>query len=395
MYSIFDAGEIVLYVFWIGLLGLAACFWIAAAFVLTQGVPSIPSLKDVVAAPDANCPAISVLFAGRDEAEKLPAALQTMLSLDYPNYEVISIDDRSTDATPAALAAAARKSSRLKCMRIDVLPSGWLGKPHALQQAYEHSTGEWLVFTDADVHFAPDVLRRAITLANEKKWDHLTLLCSVKMLTFGEKVVMTFFGMAFMIGTRPWEASNTRSAGYSGVGAFQMIRRSAYERLGTHRRLAMEVVDDMKLGKLAKEAGARSGVAKAGDRVTVHWHAGLGNTIRGTEKNFFAATGFKLWRAVAQIGIVLFLCVLPVVALPFVHGWARLLAGTATALAMLATAVVALELNTQVLYALTFPLGGLVFAWMIARSTIATLARRGIIWRGTFYPLSALRKGVV
>src|SRR5262249_22693706 len=153
-------------------------------------------------------------------------------------------------------------------------PSGWLGKPHALQQANDHSTGEWLVFTAAAVHFRPDVLCRPITLANEKSWDHLALRGWLKRFTFGEKRTVSFSGMAFMIGTRRWEASNTRSAGYSGVGAFQMIRRSAYERLGTHRRLAMEVVDDMKLGKLAKEAGARSGVAKAGDRVTVHWHAG-------------------------------------------------------------------------------------------------------------------------
>lgn len=378
-----------------GLLALAAFLWVVEAIVLARGVPSIPSLRDFMPATDADCPLISILFAGRDEAEKLPDALETMLALDYPRYEVIGVDDRSEDGTSAILEAAARKNARLKLLRVDALPNGWLGKPHALEQAYEHSRGEWLVFTDADVHFAFDVLRRAITLATAKGWDHLTLLSNAKTFTFGEKLAMTFFGMAFMIGTQPWEASNQRSAGYSGVGAFQMIRRTAYEKLGTHRRLAMEVVDDMKLGKLAKESGARSGVARAGDLVSVHWHAGIGNIVRGVTKNFFAATGYKWWLAAVQVAAVLLLCVFPAVALPFVHGWARVFACIGAALPVIATAGVALEMKSPILYALTFPIGAVVFAWMLARSTIITLWRGGIVWRGTFYRLEELKRGLV
>ena len=380
---------------WTGLLGLAALLWVIEAVVLARGVPSIPSLKDVAPAADADCPPISILFAGRDEAEKLPGALQTMLGLDYPRYEVIAVDDRSEDATATILETAARTDSRLRPLRVHALPPGWLGKPHALEQAYKESRGEWIVFTDADVHFAPDVLRRAITLARGRSWAHLTLLSGVKMFTVGEKMAMTFFGMAFMIGTRPWEASNRRSRAYSGVGAFQMIRRSAYETMGTHRRLAMEVVDDMKLGKLAKQAGVSSGVARAGDSLSVHWHAGLANTVRGTTKNFFATTGYRPSVAAVEIICVLWLCVFPLVALPFVHGWARLFALAALGLPVLATAGVALQLNAPALYALTFPVGALVFAWMLARSTIVTLWQRGIVWRGTFYPLEELKRGVV
>jgi len=385
----------VLHLIWTGLLGLVAVLWIIEATILGRGVRSIPSLKDAAPAKDADCPLISVLFAARDEAAKLPEALATMLAIDYPDYQVIAVDDRSEDGTGAILCAASAKNARLKPMRVDSLPAGWLGKPHALQRAYEQSSGEWLVFTDADVHFGLEVLRRAIALAKSRNWDHLTLLAGAKTFTFGEKLVMTFFGMAFMIGTRPWEASNQRAAGYSGVGAFQLIRRSAYEKLGTHRRLAMEVIDDMKLGKLAKEAGVRSGVARAGDFVSVHWHAGLGNTIRGTEKNFFATTGYKLPVALLQILGVLLLCVFPVAALPFAHGWARVFAAVATAVSLLATGAVAFELDAPVLYALTFPLGALVFAWMMARSMAVTLWQRGIVWRGTFYPLDELKRGVV
>ncbi|MDE3171172.1 MAG: glycosyltransferase, partial [Acidobacteriota bacterium] len=289
------------HVIWTFLLGIIALLWIAEVYDLARGVPTIASIDDVPPIAKERCPSVSILFAARDEAEQLPHALATLLSLDYPRYEVIAADDRSADATGAILSEAARRDSRLKPVRIDFLPAGWLGKPHALQKAYEHSKGEWLVFTDADVHFAPDLLQRTIALAEANGLEHITLLGRAKMFTLGEKIAMTFFGVAILAGTRPWSAHDARSQGYSGVGAFQMVRRSAYERMGTHRRLAMEVIDDMKLGKLAKEAGVRSGAAKAGDAVSVHWHAGVGNMIRGTTKNFFAASGYRPWVTALQI----------------------------------------------------------------------------------------------
>ena len=384
-----------MHMFWTALLGVVALLWIAGVIELAIGLRSMPSLEGATPLEDSRCPVVSILFAGRDESEKLPGAIETMLCLDYPNNEVIAVDDRSEDITGAILEAAARKNPRLKPVRVDSLPPGWLGKPHALQRAYEHSTGEWLVFTDADVHFAPDLLRRVVALAEEKGWEHMTLLAPPKSFTFGEKIVMTFFGIAFLMGTRPWKAYDPLSHGYTGVGAFQMIRRDAYVRAGTHKRLAMEVVDDMKLGKLAKGAGARSGIAKAVNAVSVHWHAGLGNTIRGTTKNFFAASGYRLWLTSVHVFGLLLMCVFPVAALVFARGWALGFAITAVGLALCAAGGVAIVFRESPLYALTYPAGALIFAWMLTRSTIVTLWQGGIVWRGTFYPLEDLKRGVV
>ncbi|MGA3293672.1 MAG: glycosyltransferase [Candidatus Acidiferrales bacterium] len=384
-----------MHIFWTALLGIVAFLWIVESIDLARGVPSMPLLEDVPPLGDPNCPTISILVAARDEAEKLPGALETFLALDYPHYEVVAVDDRSEDGTGKILEEAARKNPRLKAVRVDSLPSGWLGKPHALQQAYERSSGEWLVFTDADVHFAPDLLRRAMALAKTREWDHVTLLGTLKMFSFGEKIAMTFFAMAFAIGTRPWAASNSKSRGYNGVGAFQLIRRGTYEAIGTHRRLAMEVVDDMKLGKLVKEGGFRSGAARAGNAVSVHWHAGVGNMIRGTTKNFFAVSGFKLWVACVQIFAVLLTCVFPVAALAFAHGWARVLDAIAVALPLIVAGGAARQFRTPLLFAVTYPVGAMIFAWMLARSTIVTLWQGGIVWRGTFYLLEELRRGVV
>jgi GT2 family glycosyltransferase len=423
-----------LHLFWTGLLGCIAFGWLLAAIDLARGALTIPALRQVQlrsertasgaealllrrptaglkprpSAPDADeadlslrrshdarVPRVSILFSALDEAEKLPAALATFLALDYPDYEVVAVDDRSEDATGSILDAAARADSRLKVVHVTSLPAGWLGKPHGLQQAFEHSNGEWLVLTDADVRFEPDVLRTTIALAEQKHWDHLTLLCHAEMFTPGEKIAMTFFAMSFMLGLRPWRASDPKSRSYIGVGAFQLLRRSAYEKMGTHRRLAMEVVDDVKVGKLVKEAGLRSGVAKAGRAVTVHWHAGLGNIIRGTTKNFYATTGFRLWFAVGQVAGNLLMFVLPWVALPFVHGWARIFAVAAIVLPVMAQAGAALEFGESPLYAVTQPLGALIVCWMIVRSTFVTLRQGGIRWRGTFYAIEELKRGVV
>ena len=376
-------------------LGVVALGWILAAIDLGRGVPSLLSLSDSAPLKDTKCPSVSILFAARDEAEKLAEALATFLVLDYPRCDIVAADDRSEDATGEILSLAAQSNPRLKIVRINFLPPAWLGKPHALLKAFEHSTGDWLVFTDADVHFAPDLLRRAVALAEQQRWDHLTLLGCAKMFGFGETVAMTFFGMGFIVGTRPWSVSNPKSRVYSGVGAFQLIRRSTYEAVGTHRRLAMEVVDDMKLGKLVKEAGFRSGVAKTGDAVSVHWHSGVGNMIRGTTKNFFATTGYRLSVTLFQLFALLLMFVVPIFALPFVHGRVLALDLIAIVLPLIAHGGVCLEFGVSPLYALTYPVGALIFGWMLARSAIVTLWQGGIVWRGTFYPLEELKRGVV
>jgi hypothetical protein len=143
------------------------------------------------------------------------------------------------------------------------------------------------------------------------------------------------------------------------------------------------------------DSGAGSGVAKAGYAVSVHWHAGVGNMVRGTTKNFFAASGYKLHVTAVQVFGLLMMCVFPALALPFAHGWARVFAGIAAAVPLIIEGAVAREFKTSPVWALTYPIGALIFAWMLARSAIVTLWQGGIVWRGTFYPLDELKRGVV
>src|SRR5467141_4750717 len=218
--------------------GFIASFWIFYGLHIAYGALRLPIIKDIPPASDADCPRISILLAARDEEEKLPAALATLMEIDYPDLEVVAVDDRSKDATGRILDEFAATHPRLRVVHITQLPAGWLGKPHALQKAYEASAGDWLLFTDADVRFKPDALRRAIALAKARNLEHLTLMGDVEMVGFWETVLITFFGMAFNIAIDPYRVANPNSRTYIGVGAFQLLKRDAYEASGTHRRLA-------------------------------------------------------------------------------------------------------------------------------------------------------------
>jgi hypothetical protein len=384
-----------MHVFLLVLMALAALFWIFSGFRVVRGLFGIPWMKDFAPAGDDDCPRISMLFAARDEEEKLPAALATLAKIDYPNLEIVAVDDRSGDATRRILDDFARAHLHARVVHVSELPAGWLGKPHALQKAYEASSGEWLLFTDADVQFAADSLRRAVAIVRSRAADHLTLFGDVVMVGFWETALLTFFGLAMHIGNEPHRVSDPNSRAYIGVGAFQLIRRSAYEAIGTHRRLAMEVVDDMKLGKLVKQGGFRSCIGMAEKYVSIRWHSGVGNVIRGVTKNFFAALGYNVPLVVAALCGMLLTNVAPFVAVVVGDGWVRGLAAVAVVLALGFHVGVNLVMRVSPLYALTHPIGAILFCYMLVRSTVITLWRGGVEWRGTFYPLKELRKGVV
>ncbi|HEY2121835.1 MAG TPA: glycosyltransferase [Candidatus Acidoferrum sp.] len=371
---------------------LIALFWLTYGLQTAFGAMKLPWLKSFKPAADADCPRISLILAARNEEEKLPAALATLVAIDYPNLEIIAVDDRSHDATSRILDDFAYTHDRLKVVHVKDLPPGWLGKPHALQKAYESSTGEWLLFTDADVQFRPDTLRRCVTILRTLKFDHLTLFGDVEMVGFWEKVLITFFGMSFSLATQPHQVSNPHSRAYVGVGAFQMVKRTAYEACGAHRRIAMEVIDDVKLGKMIKLGGFRSGVAVAENAVSVRWHAGLFNLVRGLEKNFFAAAQFQMSQVLLQIFSLIIFYVAPSFGLLFGHGWVRILAAVGVLIPFAFLFGVDIVMRVSPLYSATFPLAATIFIYMLLRSTIVTIKQGGIYWRGTFYPLDDLRR---
>jgi glycosyltransferase involved in cell wall biosynthesis len=170
------------------LFGGVVAFWIFQTFRVVFSALKLPWLQDFDPILDCAAPRVSLIFAARDEEEKLPAALETLAKIDYPELEIIGVDDRSEDATAGILDEFAARHARFRSIHVAELPDAWLGKPHALQKGYEAASGEWLLFTDADVRFQPDALRRAMAVALGRKLDHLSLLGQVDMVGFWETV---------------------------------------------------------------------------------------------------------------------------------------------------------------------------------------------------------------
>ena len=336
-------------------------------------------------------PPVSIIAAARNEARGIEAALTSVLHLDYPALEVIVVDDRSTDETGAILDRLARQHPRLKVIHIAELPQGWLGKNHALHVGAERASGQFLLFTDADVVFEPSTLRRAVTLMTEDTLDHLTAIPDARVPGLALNALVAAFGVFFSLYARPWKARDPKSRHHIGVGAFNLIRAEVYRAIGTHRAIAMRPDDDLKLGKLVKKGGFRQDVVYGEGFIVVEWYSSLSEMIEGLMKNAFAGVNYSL-AAVAGSTVGLFLMnVWPVLALFATEGVTRALNGASVVFVVLIFWTNTRHTGGRFGYVLAFPAAALLFAYIIWRSALLAVVRGSITWRGTRYPLAQMR----
>jgi len=384
------------YLHWIAgcALGLA-WFWR-----LADAAVGLPKIADVSGPEwDRNPPGdprVSIIVPACNEAADIKATLVRLLALEYDNYEVIAVDDRSTDRTGEIMERiAAASPDRLKTIHINELPPGWMGKPHAMWSASNRASGDWLLFTDADVLFNPSAVRRALAYAESEQADHVVLFPRMIMTHPGEKMMIAFFQTLFVFGHRPWKVADPKTKDHIGVGAFNMIRRTVYEALGTYQALPFDVLDDMKLGKGVKNAGYAQRNVFGADLISIRWAKGAWGVVDNLTKNFFALMSFQWPRALASCFALAFLNLMPFAGIWLAHGWARM--GYAVALFSMFFIYVGMSRKSDIppYYFVLHPVSTALFVYTMLRSTFLTLARGGVLWRGTFYPLEELRKGMV
>jgi hypothetical protein len=235
-----------------------AIAWLAGGFLYYMGTRRIRGLGSVGPLPDSELPSLSIVSAARNEAARIEGAARSLLAQDYPGLQVVAVDDRSEDATGAILDRIAAQESRLRVVHVTELPSGWLGKCHALALGESAASGEWILFTDGDVTLEPDAVRRAVSLAIREGADHVAVAADLEVGGLGEAIFLAYFVYAFNVSQRPWDAKDPRSGAHIGIGAFNLVRREAYERAGGHHRIRMELLDDMGLGLIVKKSGGVS-----------------------------------------------------------------------------------------------------------------------------------------
>lgn len=337
-------------------------------------------------------PSLSVIVPARDEGPHVSAGLNSLLSCDYPHLQIIAVDDRSRDETGRVMDELAAKDARLKVIHITELPAGWLGKNHAMSIGHQAATGEWLLFTDGDVVYEPDALRQSIRYAVREGLDHFALFPHMIPGGYWENAVVIFFSLAFMAGTKPYLVRDpSKPAAYVGIGAFNLVRRSAYESVGGHRPLAMEILDDVRLGQMLKRNGYRCDILTAGPAVSVRWQHSLWGAIRGLEKNGFAALRFSVPRLMCVTVLMIAGVLIPYV-VPIVYPDVRASGYLATLIIMHATfGYLGWKMTRSVWMWPAFPFAMLLMLFAFLRSGWITLRQGGVRWRDTFYPLATLR----
>ena len=379
---------------------ILALAWFSRIFQAALGVPKIADISQPKwdRPNSADAPRVSIIVPARNEQEMIEPSLTRLLAINYPNYEVLVVNDRSTDATGDILdrvAASASAHGRLRAIHISELPSGWLGKTHAMWTAAQQATGDWLLFTDADVLFKRGVLRRAIAYAETEKADHLVLFPRMLMHTAGERMMIAFFQTLFTFGHRPWKVADPKTKDHMGVGAFNLVRRHVYESIGTYHALRMEVLDDMKLGKVIKNAGFAQRNVFGEDLISIRWARGAMGVVDNLTKNFFAILSFQWWRTLLSTAVLLFLNLGPFVGIWLTHGAARI--PYIIALGSMFCIYLGMSFKSAIpaYYFLLHPISTLLFGYTLIRSMLHTLWNDGVTWRGTKYPLEELRKGLV
>ncbi len=349
-------------------------------------------------------PFVSVLVPARNEQNRVLAdCIRSILAQDYGRFDVIAVNDRSTDATGAILETLAKSDDRLRVIEGGEPPAGWLGKPYAMQQAFNHAGGEWILATDADMIFDRAALRTAMDRILAGKGDAMTLIPHFEAGSFWERVMIPTWAWVLLMFTLFYRIGNPKTQGAVGIGGFFLMRRGVLERIGGYEALQDEVLEDVRLAEMIKRSGARLLTEHAPNLLSTRMYRNFGEMWECSTKNWFSGMKFSLPFALSGVVSMYLMSVLPplialasaiaIVAGVSVDLWLLLIpAALSWLLQVLVLAIVSKRSEVSPAYALTAPLGlGLLYA-MLFDSSIRISTGKGVTWKGRrIYESSGVR----
>ncbi len=362
---------------------------------LILGHRSLESLKEFPPLEPSEVPKVSIVIAARNEEKNIEVALLSVLAQAYRNFEIIVVDDRSTDSTGSILGRMVKGNPCLRVLHVDQLPKGWLGKNHALFLGAETASGDFFLFTDADVVMEATTVSRAVRAMKEQRLDHLTLVPEIIMPGMMLNAFACAFSIFFSLFAKPWKARDPRSSKHVGIGAFNLVRAEAYRTAGTHRAIAMRPDDDMKLGKLIKKHGLRQEILLGMTLISVEWYSSTKELIQGMMKNAFSGVDYRLSMVVAGTFGQWWIFIWPFLGAFLTSGVTRWI-NFILAVMIVSVGMYHAHLSrSRLRFALGLPLASALFVYIIWKSTLTTLLNNGINWRDTHYSLEELKANKV
>lgn len=341
-------------------------------------------------------PLISVIIPARNEARNIRRCMQALLNQTYPNYEIIVVDDRSTDATSQILAELTGGDSRLKVIHGSELPPGWAGKPHALVQGLAAARGEWLCFMDADTFAMPALLWSTYRLALQYQADMFSILTDQELGSFWERTILPLVFMGLSFGFPAGRVNDPTKPDAISNGQFILIKRSVYEHIGGHTSVKDRVDEDKAIAIIVKRAGFHLVLADGRKVASTRMYTSLPEMWEGWTKNIYLGLLDKLW--LLLFGAILGLMVSFVLPIWLLGGLVYLATGGGMTAAAVAVEAIVLwgyliwkrlqacrAFGISASYAFTFPLGALIFTAMMVASAYNVISGRGVIWKGRRY----------
>jgi glycosyltransferase involved in cell wall biosynthesis len=371
---------------------IACCAMIISSVTLAVGMKKMRRLGDMEAGCAADGPLVSVVVPACNEEKNIEKSLMSLLSQEYANLEILVVNDRSTDNTAAVLKRLKSRFPRLTILEIVDLPGGWMGKSHALANGAALARGEYLLFTDADVVLEKTTISRAVAYMQGNRLDHLTL--GFKNVTRGWLLnsLILDAGMGLLFLFRPWTVKKSTSRSFMGIGAFNMLRRAVYQKIGGHEEIKMHPIDDLMLGKLIKQHGFCQDCLLADNFVVVPWYDSVRAMGNGLEKNVFALVHYRVLLIPVALAAIIIPSIWPL--------WGLVLGDMTVRTVCLLTLAIRLATFHKGLLLQGLPEGYLpgalitpyISCYIILKSVFAAMNNDGILWRGRHYPLAELRK---
>ncbi len=346
--------------------------------------------------PDFEFPRVSVIVSARNEERNIRRCIESLLKQDYPNLEIIAVNDRSTDRTGEILKEFAKNSGgKLKVIEIDDLPSGWFGKHHAMHQASMVANGEYLLFTDADCIFiCPSTITAAVLYSVQNGIDLLSVFPRLDLDTFWEKLIQPMCSIILMIWFRPERANSKRRKTAYANGAFMLFSRKAYDKVGGHQAVRDKICEDMALAKRVKEGGFRLYVIHNRDLYRTKMYETLKDTIVGWSRIFFGSFD-SLVKVILAILLLTVMSLLPYVILLIVFikgcvsGW--ILPHSVSTIGVWSILVIVAQISVVIrfcplfgvswYYGFLYPLAAF-FAFLVLGNTILRFLVGKVEWKG-------------
>ncbi len=375
--------------FFIG--GIVIIYWLHNQYHLDIVVePTVPPI---------HAPLISICVPARNEERNIRACVENLLAQNYPNFEVIVLDDRSTDKTLEILHQLAAQNKRLKVIRGSDLPVGWTGKPYALYQASSAARGDWLCFVDADTFLSHATLSACYAKAVETNADMFTIMTFQIVGSFWEKVVMPLVMTALSAGFSPRKVNDPNRKDAIANGQFILIKRSVYDAIGGHESVKDQIVEDKAISEQVKWNGYRLIVANGMQLARTRMYTSLPEMWEGWTKNIYLGLRDRpsllllgVFGAFLALVAALFLPIWPVLGIYWYIRGGGWMAATVIlqslilwAFVIYARVQVARKMEISPWYAFTISLGAAVFAAMMITSTIRVISGKGVTWKGRMY----------